>query len=330
MLRNGFLLHQGNVDRGRSHKEGRAKAVDGPQQIAGGVARYGNGRRAHGGGQHDISHQPENMEKRHDGQENMAILVPDVENGKELRQLRRQARMGQHGALGFSRRAARVLQQGYFRMRIARRRAVAFAAGAEVPPAYDLRAPGNGGRVPVSPALERIKPAERRPQRVAHAGNDDTFQTQRRPQRFDMLPEDVQRDQDAHARIPEVARQLGFPIEGIGHDGRCARLHHAPEGNDGLRQIRQHERHTIAGPDAVSAQGRGEAFRAFAQDGVGHARVLEAYGFAVGGRVGGFVEDGGQAARTQGQIRGGASLKLGAPCFGAGHACPVGRFRPTP
>ena len=29
------------------------------------------------------------MEKRHDGQENMAILVPDVENGKELRQVAR-------------------------------------------------------------------------------------------------------------------------------------------------------------------------------------------------------------------------------------------------
>ena len=149
-------------------------------------------------------------------------------------------------------------------MRIACRGTIALLTGAEIPPAYNMVAPGDGGLVGSAPLLECVKPAERRTQGVADIGDDDAIQPEGVHERLNMLPEEIQRNQNADARIFEMAFQLFFPIQGIGHDRRGARLHDAPEGDDGLRQIGQHDCHAIPGMNAAAVQGRGEAFGVFA------------------------------------------------------------------
>ena len=292
-----LLLHERHVDRRRTHEEGGPEAGDGAQEVGGRVARHRDGGGGQGRGQDDVAHQAENVEEGHDAQEGhgLAVFPVHVEDGQQLLHLGRDAGMAQHGALGPARGAARVLEQGQgvAGVRVGGH-AEAAADADEILPAQDRLPVGHLRHLPLAAGLDAVEPVEREGQAVGDARDHDQAQGQAFAQGLQLGPEQVQGHQHFRPGVVEVVQQFLLHIERIGHDGHGPGLHDAPEGDDGLRDVGQHDGHPLARPDPAQAQGLGEVFRRLMQAAVGHLEILETDGQTLAVGPGGPVQQQGQ------------------------------------
>ena len=292
-----LLLHERHVDRRRAHEEGGTEAGDGPQQVGGRVARHRDGGGRQGRGQDDVAHQAEDVEERHDAQEGhgLAVFPVHMEDGQQLLHLGRDAGMAQHGALGLAGGAARVLEQGQGVTGVlVSGHAEAAADLDEIFPAQHFLPVGHLRHLALTAGLDAIQPVEREGQTVRDVRDHGQAQGQTVAQGLQLGPEQVQGHQHLGPGIIEMMQQLLFHIERVGHHGHGPGLHDAPEGDDGLRDVGQHDGHPLAGLDAAQAQGLGKAFRRFVQTAVGHLEILETDGQTVAVRPGGHVQQRGQ------------------------------------
>jgi len=110
-----------------------------------------------------------------------------------------------------------------------------------------------------------------------------------------------------------MVQQLLFHVERIGHHRHGPGLHDAPEGNDGLRDVGQHDGHALARLDARTAQGTGKAFRGLMQGLVAHAGVLEDQGRTLGVARGGLIQQAVQGLVEDGDGTGNGRFVMGEP-----------------
>ena len=292
-----LLLHKRHVDRRRAHEESGTEAGDGPQQIGGCVARHRDGGGRQSRGQNDVAHQAEDVEERHDAQEGhgLAVFPVHMEDGQQLLHLGRNAGMAQHGALGLAGGTARVLEQGQGVTGIlVGRHAEAAADLDEIFPAQHFLPVGHLRHLALTAGLDAVQPVDREGQTVRDGRDYGKAQGQTVAQGLQLGPEQVQGHQHLGPGIIEMMQQLLFHIERVGHHGHGPGLHDAPEGDNGLRDVGQHDGHPLAGLDAAQAQGLGKAFRRFVQTAVGHLEILETDGQTVAVRPGGPVQQRGQ------------------------------------
>ena len=152
----------------------------------------------------------------------------------------------------------------------------------------------------------------------ANAGNDAGLNAETFAQGFYFIPEEIEGDEKFGRGVAEVMGQFLFHVERIGHDHGGAGLERAPEGNDGLGQVGQHDGHSVARVQSVFAQGGGEGFRLFLELPVVEGQVLEDDGLVVAETVGSFVQIGLEGTGDDVEMHGSALGNVGQPCGSRG------------
>ncbi len=278
-----LLLHEGDVDGRSADEEGGSVFFDQFQHIVRGIARHGHGGCGQNGGKHDVAHESEDVEEGHDAEEAVGgIGGVAMDDGKKLLYLCGEVAVGEHCSFGESGGAARVLEKGQRLFGVFRFLTVA-AAGFEhgFPRDDTFIIEGDFRRMSLTFGLKGLKQIQRKGEGVGDAGDDAGLNAETGTERFDFIPEQVEGDEKFRRGVAEMMGQLLFHIEGVGHDYRGACLERAPEGNDGLRQVRQHDGHSVSGVQPVFAQGGGEGFGLVLELPVRERKILEDDGLVV-------------------------------------------------
>ena len=166
--------------------------------------------------------------------------------------------------------------------------------------------------------LNGLKNIEGEGQGVGNAGNDEGLNAETFTQGVYLVPEQIERDEKFRGGVAEVVGQFLFHVEGIGHDHCCARLERAPEGNDGLGQIGQHDGHPVARIQSMFSQRGGKGFRLVFELPVGDGEILEDDGLVVAETVGSFVQIGLEGTGNNVEVHGRALGNVGQPCGSRG------------
>ena len=140
--------------------------------------------------------------------------------------------------------------------------------------------------------LEGLEQVQGEGEAVGNAGDHVGTHAKAVTQGFDLVPEQIQHDEELGRRIAEVVSKFLLHVERVGHNDHGTGLHGTPEGHDGLGDVGHHDGHAVAGLQAAFAQGGGKGFGLVLELLVGIGEVLEDDGLAAAVLFGGFVQIG--------------------------------------
>ena len=204
---------------------------------------------------HHHRHPVDMEERRHPEEDIASRTIAQAGNpGPALQHVADEVGVAQHDALRRAARPARVLNQGQVVPRRLRRRGVTRTAAQESPEVVAVHAVGND---PPFPVPQREQPdqqvvGERR--EVRDIGQDQVPQVAALQKRAVDGNEAGQADQNPRARVPDEGRHFGLGQQRVDLHDHPARLQDAVVGDNGLRAIRQHERHPVAGFESQVGQ----------------------------------------------------------------------------
>jgi len=231
------------------------------------------------------------MEIGQDAEEGLLLLAQGVHHGLALLHVRADVEMGQDAPLGHAGGPAGVLQQG----RVVGHHALVgeplAPLGQGLEREHGLAVKGNLGGVAVLAGLQRVQEVQREFQPLADGGDEEFFHGQGVAELFELGPEQIQGDAAAHPGVVELVDDLGFHVQGVGHDPHGPGPEHTPQGDDGLGQVGQHQRHPVALADTRRAQIGRHDLGLRLELGVSYRPVAENDGLALGPLVRGPVQE---------------------------------------